>query len=139
LTAVVLASQHLGEPGETVLVVDDDANVRSAVSDLLQAEGYAVATAENGRAALDLLEHGLPPRAILLDLMMSIMDGWDFRAEQMRKPELRELPVVVMSAAGFSRESVRMQFGDLAFIPKPLDPHLLLATIKSTPRSRDRK
>lgn len=54
----------------TVLVVDDDADVRSAVGELLNEEGFAVCVAENGRVALDLLERGLRPQVGLLDLMM---------------------------------------------------------------------
>jgi CheY-like chemotaxis protein len=89
-----------------------------------------VAVAENGRVALDLLESGLRPCAVLLDLMMPVMDGWAFRSEQIECPNLKDLAIVVITAAGFSLESIRLQFGDVPFIPKPADPEELLMMVK---------
>ena len=120
---------------ETVLVVDDDAAVRVALSELFAVEGYQVHLAENGRVALELLEQGLRPCAVLLDLMMPVMDGWDFRAEQVRRPALKDVPVVVISAAGFSRDSIHVQFPNLPFIAKPPDPDQLLATVRMVCRN----
>jgi CheY-like chemotaxis protein len=120
----------LAARSDIVLVVDDDAAVRDAIQEFLASDGHDVAVAENGRVALDLLKGGLRPCAVILDLMMPVMDGWDFRAAQIASPELRRIPVVVITAAGFSRESVRTQFGDLPFFPKPLDPDALLVAIK---------
>jgi CheY-like chemotaxis protein len=127
----MLSSQSTSGSINTVLVVDDDADVRSAVGELLNEEGFAVCVAENGRVALDLLERGLRPQVVLLDLMMPVMDGWDFRAQQLRSASLRDLPVIIITAAGFSAASMRMQFGDLPFVPKPPDSAVLLSTIKS--------
>jgi CheY-like chemotaxis protein len=81
-----------------------------------------VATATDGRDALEQLRGGLRPCVILLDLMMSGMDGWDFRHEQMKDDDLKDIPVVVITAAGFSEASVRAQFGDIEFVPKPPRP-----------------
>ena len=103
----------------TVLIVDDDRAVLNALSELLEGEGYAVATAMDGVEALDQLRGGLRPCVILLDLMMPGMDGWDFRHEQMKDPELKNFPVVVITAAGFSEASVKAQFGDIEFVAKP--------------------
>ena len=100
------------------------------LKDLIASDGYEVAVAENGRVALNLLRGGLRPCAVILDLMMPVMDGWDFRAAQTQSPDLSAIPVVVITAAGFSKASVRAQFGDLPFLPKPLDPDALLAAIK---------
>ena len=66
-----------------ILVVEDDRVVREVVSDALVDAGYAVASAADGADALDQL-HDHPADAILLDLMMPVMDGWTFRAEQQR-------------------------------------------------------
>jgi CheY-like chemotaxis protein len=104
---------------DTVLVVDDDLSVRTALKELFETEGYEVEMAANGRAALTHLRGGLRPCVILLDLMMPIMDGWDFRAEQLADPELRDIPVFILTAVGFSAETVRAQFGDIPFVPKP--------------------
>ena len=94
-----------------ILIVDDDNDVRSALSELLEEEGFSVKGAPNGREALALLRGGtVHPAVILLDLMMPGMDGWDFRSEQMRDPQLAAVPVVIVSASGFSRESIGAQF-----------------------------
>ena len=73
-----------------VLVVDDDASIRESLADLLGDEGYRVATAANGAEALSLLRPParLRPCVILLDLMMPVMNGQEFYAEQQRDPAL---------------------------------------------------
>ena len=109
----------LARAPDTVLVVDDDLSVRTALKELFETEGYAVALAANGRAALNHLRGGLRPCVILLDLMMPVMDGWDFRAEQLADPELKDLPVFILTAVGFSAATVRAQFGSIPFVPKP--------------------
>ena len=112
-----------------VLLVDDDTAICSALSEVLQEEGFEVVSATNGLAALDHLRAGPPPSAIVLDLMMPVMDGWDFRHFQLQDPGLRDIPVVVVTAAGFSVESVRAQFGDVALIPKPVPLDDLLTAL----------
>ncbi len=114
----------------TVLIVDDDVSLLEALADLLELEGYRVATATDGRAALDQLRSGLLPCAILLDLMMPGMDGWDFRQEQLKDNALKAIPLVVVTAAGFSEASIRAQFGDIEFVPKPAPEGALLAAIR---------
>ena len=114
----------------TVLIVDDDLPVRTALKELFETEGYAVALAANGRAALNHLRKGLRPSVILLDLMMPVMDGWDFRHEQLADPDARNIPVVILTAAGFSPETVRAQFGDVPFVAKPPLHTGLLDTVK---------
>ena len=83
-----------------VLVVDDDASIRESLADLLGDEGYRVQTATNGAEALSLLRSSsqLRPCVILLDLMMPIMNGQEFYAEQQRDPTLASIPTVVISA-----------------------------------------
>jgi len=115
---------------QIVLVIDDDRNVAEALMEVLESEGYEVQTADNGRSALNQLRGGLRPCAILLDLMMPVMDGWDFRHEQMRDADLKEIPVVVISAAGFSADTVRAQFGGVEYLPKPLPTDHLLEMLR---------
>ena len=105
-----------------VLVVDDDRAVLNALTELLESEGYKVATAIDGLDALDQLRGGLRPCVIVLDLMMPVMDGWDFRHEQMKDQALKDIPLVVITATGFSERSVKAQFGDIDFVAKP--PHI---------------
>ncbi len=108
-----------GEEAARVLVVEDDANTREALSLVLGGAGFAVDAAANGREALDLLRGGLRPRLILLDLMMPVMDGWAFRAEQLRDPALADIPVVVCSAAHeLPQRAASLQAA--AVFPKPV-------------------
>ncbi len=89
-----------------LLLVDDDERVREALVALLEAQGYPVVGAANGREALDVLRvRGLRPGLILLDLMMPVMDGWQFRAAQLADAELATVPVVVFSAHPRARET----------------------------------
>jgi len=82
-----------------VLVVDDDAGIRESLLEFLEEEGYEAFGAENGRRALELLEEIESPRLILLDLMMPVMDGWQFLAERARRAQ--RSPVVLLSGLAF--------------------------------------
>jgi CheY-like chemotaxis protein len=114
----------------TVLIIDDDKAILDGLGELLENEGYRVATATDGRDALQLLRSGLRPCVILLDLMMPGMDGWDFRHEQIKDDDLRDIPVVVITAAGFSEASVKAQFEDIEFVPKPPPWQTLLDAVR---------
>jgi CheY-like chemotaxis protein len=115
---------------DIVLVVDDDLSVRTALKELFETEGYAVVLAAHGRAALNHLRAGVRPSVILLDLMMPVMDGWDFRAHQLADPELRDIPVFILTAVGFSADTIRTQFGDIPFVPKPPGHEGLLEMVR---------
>ncbi len=82
-----------------ILIVDDDTDLREVLGELLSDEGWDPYLFANGRTALELLRSGARPRLILLDLMMPEMNGWQFRAEQLRDAALRDIPVVVMTAS----------------------------------------
>jgi CheY-like chemotaxis protein len=84
------------------LVVDDDVHIRESLSEYLQEEGFDVRSASHGLEALEVARRGPRPDVIVLDLLMPVMDGWDFRAAQLASPDLADIPVVVISAAGFS-------------------------------------
>ncbi|HEY6002247.1 MAG TPA: response regulator [Anaeromyxobacter sp.] len=93
-----------------ILVVDDDPELRETLGELLVQEGYDTRLAENGKRALEFLRHGGRPRLILLDLMMPEMNGWQFREEQLKDEELRDIPVVVMTASrGFRKDDISVQ------------------------------
>jgi two-component system response regulator MprA len=83
----------------SVLIVEDDRDIRECMADALEVEGYSVALAANGREALDQLRDGVFPDLILLDLLMPVMSGWEFRQEQLADPLLSGIPVVVVSAS----------------------------------------
>ncbi len=81
-----------------VLLVDDDADLRDSISDLLRARGYSVVTAADGRAALDAIAHQPRPCVVLLDLVMPGMDGWRFFTVVKADPQLATIPIVIASA-----------------------------------------
>ena len=83
----------------SILLVDDDPDIRSAVKEFLHHEGFTVVPAPNGADALNTLRTGFRPNVIVLDIMMPVMDGWDFRAAQLADPSLRDIPVIVISAS----------------------------------------
>jgi CheY-like chemotaxis protein len=122
------AAERLCVRAPRILLVEDDDAVRESLSELLRDEGFEVVTARNGREALEHLRAGRRPTAILLDLMMPVMDGWDFRQHQLRDPALRDIPVVVVTATGFSAETIRTQFGSVDTLPKPV-PYLELLDV----------
>ena len=83
----------------TVLVVEDDVDIRQALMEILEEHGFAALGARDGAEALDLLSRAAElPCLILLDLMMPVMDGASFREAQREDPRLASIPVVVLSA-----------------------------------------
>jgi CheY-like chemotaxis protein len=111
----------LAEPQRPlVLVVDDDDAIREGLQDLLDDAGFATVGARHGLEALNLLAATpTPPTFILLDLMMPVMDGWAFCDSRVRNRDLREIPVIAVSAVDLS-ESERPAGID-AFLAKPID------------------
>jgi CheY-like chemotaxis protein len=90
-----------GEGCGGILVVDDDADIRDSLREVLEDEGYDVACVANGREALDYLRSASPaPCVILLDLMMPVMDGWQFRREQKADSAIADIPLIVITATG---------------------------------------
>ena len=110
-----------------ILIVEDDPDTREMLARFLEIAGYEVAQAANGLEALDVLRSGAEASVILLDLMMPIMDGWQFRAAQTRDPLLSHIPVVVVTAAG-ARERIPAIDAD-AWLSKPIDLDGLLETL----------
>ena len=110
-----------------VLVVDDEPTVREVLADFLRAEGYEVTVANNGRHALALLEGSLP-HVIVLDLMMPLIDGFAFRAQQLLSPRLALIPVIVVSAR-YNLDGALRTLRPQACLSKPFDLDLLLVTV----------
>jgi len=118
-----------GQPSDYVLIVEDDADIVEMVEMILQASGYAPVVARDGAEALRRLRAGPLPRVVLLDMMMPIMDGKQFRDEQLRDPAIAEVPVVVMS--GDAHVDERMAELRVAkWLRKPLDIDDLLAAVR---------
>jgi CheY-like chemotaxis protein len=81
-----------------VLIVNDDPDLLDVTSFVIEGEGIAVETAKNGQEALTLIATGRRPALVLLDLVMPVMNGWEFLAAVAGDPVLRLLPVVVLTA-----------------------------------------
>ena len=116
---------------ETVMVVEDDTLIREMVMQILAGEGFTAIGASNGEEALrQLRQEPLTPSLILLDLMMPVMNGWQFRAKQLEDPALAEIPVIVMSATDDGDVPAEERVG------KPFEIDALLAAVGRLARSR---
>ena len=114
--------------GRIVLVVDDDEDIRESFADVLQDEGYCVAAAENGAAALEYLAKNALPSIIVLDLMMPVMSGAEFRERQLAEPRYASVPVIVMSAADRGSQ-IATEMNASGFIAKPARVDQLISAI----------
>jgi CheY-like chemotaxis protein len=110
---------------QSILVVDDDPDIRESLAEILTDEGYRVSGVQNGREALAYLRGQTRPSLILLDMMMPEMDGWLFRVEQQKSLELAGIPVVILSAHGNVREAA-LALGAVDYLRKPLRVESLL-------------
>ena len=113
-----------------ILVVEDESGQREALAEVLSRLGYEVQCAANGSEALELMRRSESlPGLILLDLMMPVMDGWEFRAQQRRDRALAHVPVVVLSALDDAAKKA-VQDGAAAFVSKPLHWQALLSVVE---------
>lgn len=111
---------------KTILIVEDEKDIRDTYALALEIEGYTVVCAANGKDGLDLLPRTQGPCLILLDLMMPVMNGWEFLKAMRKNDVLAVIPVVVVSA-----------FGELAkcenienILKKPIELDTLLNIVK---------
>ena len=111
-----------------ILVVEDDFIIRESIEMILEMEGYTVQAARNGKEALDLLV-GSPslPCLILLDLMMPVMDGIEFRERQRKDPNIAHVPVVVITGRADAADMATALSAKV--IPKPFTPHAILGAV----------
>jgi CheY-like chemotaxis protein len=116
-----------------ILVVDDDPAIRDVVVDILEMSDYAVRTASNGAEALDEIRQRRPS-AVLLDLMMPVMNGWEFLRQCRNEQCCAPVPVVIMSAAR-DAGTVADELGAQAFLPKPFELDDILTVIDRLARA----
>jgi CheY-like chemotaxis protein len=114
-----------------ILIVEDHADTRASLYQLLTREGFSVLTADNGQQALDLLDRGIRPALVLIDLMLPKVSGLDLITHLRTDPELRVIPTVVITA--LPKDEVRV-IADVV-LHKPLDFEPLLATVHHLIRS----
>lgn len=116
---------------KSILIVEDDEDIAKNLQELLEEEGYGVVHCSNGSSALSYLDASSAalPSLILLDIMMPVMDGFQFREQQQLDPRIASLPVIVMTADG-NIEEKRKKMGAQAYVRKPLDLLEFLDTIE---------
>jgi CheY-like chemotaxis protein len=112
----------------SILIVDDDPIIRDVLVEALQDEGYDVISCRDGQEALEVVSEQAPD-LILLDLMMPRVDGWEFRQRQLADESLREIPVIVLTAARGLEEHAEA-LHPAAAMPKPFNLSTLLRTIE---------
>ena len=114
----------------TVLVVEDDPDVREAIAEVLADSRYVTLHAANGAEALQRLRAAsVRPCLILLDMMMPTMDGWQFRIEQQRDPAVKDIPVVVLSAHADGGETAA-KMAAAEYLSKPVALERLLHVVE---------
>lgn len=115
----------------TILVADDDLGTRLSISDYLEAAGYSVVSAENGREALKLVEQ-YQPHLIVTDVTMPQMDGYELVRQLRQRPTLRLLPVIFLTARTETQERVRgYQLGADVYLSKPFELQELGAIVRN--------
>jgi CheY-like chemotaxis protein len=115
-----------------VLVIDDDPLIRDTMREILVESGYQVLTAAHGGEALDLLRKGPRPGAIILDLMMPVMDGWQFLEEKARDHALSAVPVLIHSAYTAYHDGQSRHGDVLGVFRKPGDFARLIGVLSET-------
>ena len=113
----------------SVLIIDDDVDIRETITLILEEEGYKVTNAANGQAALAALRDGPRPELILLDLMMPVIDGIEFRTLEEQEPGLAAIPVVVITASGNAKDRAKTLRVD-GIIQKPISLDTLLEVVE---------
>jgi two-component system, chemotaxis family, chemotaxis protein CheY len=112
---------------KTVLLVDDDQAILEMMRDVLEIEGYRVAVAKNGQDAITQLRTlDDKPSLIVLDLMMPILNGWEFLDFQRSQTQFSKIPIVICSAYFESAKSIKPS----AVVPKPVQLEPLLSAVK---------
>lgn len=110
--------------GPRILIVEDDEDIREAMVAFLEMKGYTVASAGNGREALDYLEDASLPDLIISDLAMPVMDGRQFRLEQLKDARLAAIPILIITAM-----ADRTHIDASEILLKPVDADLLLTAV----------
>jgi CheY-like chemotaxis protein len=111
----------------SVVVVEDDLDIREVVRMVLEASGYSVLEAGEGAEALSVVR-GRRPCVIMLDLMMPGMDGFQFREAQLQDPAIAAIPVIIVSGAGGIPEKAA-KLGAAGYLVKPTDLQRMLALV----------
>lgn len=123
------------EKAKTVLVIEDDHDIRVTLRDVFEGADFTVLSAANGLQAFELLKQIRPPHLIITDLNMPLMNGETFVKKKKEDQKIKDVPVIIISA----HEQKFCKFPDVTCLPKPLDLSKLVKTannaINSYPKS----
>ena len=123
---VNLASGTEGNVSRNILLIEDESDIRTILKDALEWEGYRVFTAANGKEGLEILQRMPTPHLILLDLMMPVMNGWEFADALQTDGAYVDIPILAVSAFSDLETTIPAK----GFIKKPVDLDLLLSLVK---------
>lgn len=115
--------------GQYILIVEDDADLRSVEAEVLGSEGFQVRTASDGLEALDAIHTTGTPALILLDLRMPRLNGWDLAARLRANETLRKVPIIVV-AAHYAIAEEAASIGARAWLHKPVSIDHLLSVVR---------
>ncbi len=121
---------------QSILIIEDDDDIRDTLLRLLREEGYQTAACANGLEALERLRLGLRADVILLDLMMPVMDGWEFRVRQKADPRIASIPVLAISADTSAKAAA---IDAEAYLRKPIDYESLVGSVERTLFASERR
>jgi CheY-like chemotaxis protein len=113
------------------MVVEDDAATRAALTSLLETEGHTVVSCSSAAHALGFLREGVAPDLIVLDLLMPVMDGWEFRVEQKHEPKWASIPFIAISSDSSAKAAA---IDAAAYLHKPIDHRLFVETVRRVAR-----
>lgn len=119
----------MGRDARRLLIVDDNADARDMLKELLELRGYVVETARDGLDALEILQNSPLPELILVDLLMPLMSGWELIAEIRKRERLSKTRVLVVSAVPEREEMIP---SDIPFLEKPIDARKLYQLVSET-------
>jgi chemosensory pili system protein ChpA (sensor histidine kinase/response regulator) len=120
---------------ELVLIVDDDPVVRALLGMLLARHGYRVAQATSGTDALSYLSLNSPPSLIFLDMLMPLMDGWNFLSHFRLTIAWAAIPVVIITSMDVATQEWAESLGAVGFLKKPFDEHDLMTILLASVRA----
>ncbi|HOJ85609.1 MAG TPA: response regulator [Elusimicrobiales bacterium] len=116
-----------------IMIIDDEKDVLFLLKVLIEKEGYQAIQASNGLEAYNKLtdaSNPIKPDVIVLDIMMPEMDGYTFQTKLQQIEELRNIPIIILTAKGQTKDLFEMASNVYSFVEKPFDPKNLLNTIK---------
>ena len=114
---------------KTILLIEDDNSIREAIQFVLDSEGYQIAVARDGEEGMSMLHNDLKPDVIILDIMMPVMNGFEFRKAQLNDPQLASIPTIALSADRNFHQQTHSGFQSV--LKKPVELDDLLQSIES--------